>query len=48
MRKLGAKYMNTFGCMSMPFGCMSIDRLGACIRWLGAQYVVVGCMPDRR
>ena len=38
MRKLGAKYMDTFGCMSMPFGCMSMDRLGACMRLLGAKY----------
>ena len=55
MRKLGAKYMDTFGCMSMPFGCMSMlfgcmymDRLGACRRLLGAKYVVVGCMPNSR
>ena len=48
MRKLGAKYMDTFGCMSMPFGCMSMDRLGACMRVLGAKYAVVGCMPDSR
>ena len=46
MPKLGAKYMDTFGCMSMPFGCMSMDRLGACMRLLGAKYAVVGCMPD--
>jgi hypothetical protein len=44
MRLLGAKYMETFGCMSMPFGCMSMpfgcmsmDRLGACMRLLGAS-----------
>ena len=48
MRKLGAKYMDTFGCMSMPFGCMPMDRLGACMRLLGAKYAVVGCMPDSR
>ena len=41
MRKLGAKYMDTFGCMSM-------DRLGACMRLLSAKYAVVGCMPDSR
>ena len=40
MRKLGAKYMDTFGCMSMPFGCMSMDRLGACL--------TVGSLPDSR
>ena len=34
MRKLGAKYMDTFGCMSMPFGCMYI--------WLGWVHVC-GC-----
>ena len=51
MRLLGAKSMETFGCMSMPFGCMSMDRLGACMRLLGAslrrrlgaKYAVVGC-----
>ena len=37
MRLLGARYMETFGCMSMPFGCMSMDRLGACMRLLGAS-----------
>ena len=47
-RKLGAKYMDTFGCMSMPFGCMSMDRLGACMRLLGAKYAIVGCMPESR
>ena len=40
MRKLGAKYMDTFGCMSMPFGCMSMARLGACMRLLGACLTV--------
>ena len=47
MRKLGAKYMDTFGCMSMPFGCMyaafgcmSLARLGACMRLLGACLTV--------
>ena len=49
MRLLGAKYMGTFGCMSMPFGCMSMDRLGACMRLLGAKSAATfGCMPDRR
>ena len=57
MRKLGAKYMDTFGCMSIPFvtsnmsipfGCMSMDRLGARMRLLSAKYAVVGCMPDSR
>ena len=55
MARLGAKYaevgckpMESFGCMSMPFGCMSIDRLGACMRLLGAKYAVVGSMPDSR
>jgi len=49
MRKLGAKYMDTFGCMSMPFGCMSMDRLGACMRLLGAKSAATfGCMPDSR
>ncbi len=47
MRLLGAKYINAFGCMSMPFGCMyaafgcmSMDRLGACMRLLGACLTV--------
>ena len=40
MRKLGAKYMDTFGCMSMPFGGMSMDRLSACMRLLGACLTV--------
>ena len=47
MRKLGAKYMDTFGCMSMPFGgmyaafgCMYMARLGACLRLLGACLTV--------
>ena len=49
MRMLGAKYMETFGCMSMPFGCMSMDRLGACMRLLGAKSAAtVGRMPDSR
>ena len=56
MRLLGAKYMETFGCMSMPFGCMSMDRLGACMRLLGAcmrllgakSEATFGCMPDSR
>ena len=56
MRLLGAKYMETFGCMSMPFGCMSMDRLGAwmrllgaCMRLLGAKSAATfGCMPDSR
>ena len=51
MRLLGAKYMETFGCMSMPFGYMSMDRLGAwmrllgaCMRLLGAKYMeTFGC-----
>ena len=55
-KRLGAKYaevgcksMDTFGCMSMPFGCMSMDRLGACMRLLGAKYAATfGCMPDSR
>ena len=54
MRKLGAKYLDTFGCMSMPFGCMSMDRLSACMRLLGAKYAETfgymympfGCISD--
>ena len=38
---LGAKYE--------PFGCMSMDRLGACMRMLGAKYAATfGCMPVSR
>ena len=49
MRLLGAKYMETFGCMAMPFGCMYMDRLGACMRLLGAKSAATfGCMPDSR
>ena len=47
LRLLGARYavvgcksMDTFGCMSMPFGCMSMARLGACL--------TVGSLPDSR
>ena len=36
-------YAETFGCMYADFGCMSIKRLGACMRLLGAKYAVVGC-----
>ena len=39
LRKLGAKYMDTFGCMSIPFG-MSMARLGACMQLLGACLTV--------
>ena len=43
--EVGCKSMETFGCMSMPFGCMSMDRLGACMRLLGAKYAeTFGCM----
>ena len=46
---LGAEYMETFGCMCMPFGCMSMDRLGACMRLLGAKSAATfGCMRDSR
>ena len=49
IRLLGAKSMDTFGCMSMPFGCMSMDRLGACMRLLGAKSAATfGCMPASR
>ena len=36
-------YAETFGCMYADFGCMSIKRLGAYMRLLGAKYAVVGC-----
>ena len=44
-------YAATFGCMCTPFGCMSMERLGAkyavvgCIymETFGCMYAVVGC-----
>ena len=40
-----AKYMETFVCMSMPFGCMSMERLGAKYADVGCMYVeTFGCM----
>ena len=36
MRKLGAKYMESFGCMSMPFW---VHVYGS----VGCMYAVVGC-----
>ena len=46
------KSTESFGCMSMPFGCMSMDRLDACVRLLGAsmrrrlgaKYMPSGCI----
>ena len=43
IRLLGAKYMETFGCMSMPFGCMSMDRLGCMYAVVGCKSAVIGC-----
>ena len=38
-------YAETFGCMYAEFGSMSIKRLGACMRLLGAKYAeAFGCM----
>ena len=38
-------YAATFGCMYAPFGCMSMERFGACMRLLGAKYTeTLGCM----
>ena len=38
-------YAATFGCMYAAFGCMSMGRLGACMRLLGAKYAeTFGCM----
>ena len=40
-------YAETFGCMYANFVCMSIKRLGACMRKrLGAKYASVGCKFD--
>ena len=46
---LGAKYAQV-GCKSMDtFGCMSMVRLGACMRLSGAKSAATfGCMPDSR
>ena len=44
MRLLGAKYMDTFGCMYADVGCTYMERLGACMRLLGAKSAEVGCM----
>ena len=30
--------------MYADFGCKSMERLGACMRLLGAKYAVVGCI----
>ena len=30
-------YAETFGCMYAPFGCMSMEQLGACMRLLVAS-----------
>ena len=54
MRKLGAKSMDSFGCMFMPFGRMSMDRsVHVCGCWvqsmrrrLGAKYMPFGCISD--
>ena len=34
--------------MSMPFGCMSMDRLGACMRLLGASLRLLGASLRKR
>ena len=47
--KVGCMYAATFGCMYAAFGCMSMERLGACMRLLGAKSAATfGCMPDSR
>ena len=38
----GCMYAETLGCMYADFGCMSMKRLGAYMRMLGAKYAVVG------
>ena len=48
MRKFGCIYMETFGCMYADFGCMSIKRLGACMRLLGASFITAESLPDSR
>ena len=39
-RNLGANLWLLLGAKSMPFGCMSMARLGACMRLLGACLTV--------
>ena len=39
-------YAETFGCMYADFGCMSIKRLGACMRLLGASFITAESLPD--
>ena len=42
-------YAETLGCMYADFRCMSIKRLGACMRKrLGAKYADVGCKSMER
>ena len=49
-------YAETFGCMYADFGCMSIKRLGACMRkrlgacmrLLGASFITAESLPDSR
>ena len=36
------------GTKSVPFGRMSMARLGAKYAVVGCMYAVVGCMPDSR
>ena len=56
MRLLGASLWILLGAKYAPFGCMSMDRLGACMRLLGASLRLLGaksaasfgCMPDSR
>ena len=42
--EIGCMYAETFRCMYARFGCMSMERLGACMGLLGAKHAVVGCM----
>ena len=45
MRFLGVKSMETFGCMSMPFGCMYAATFGCMYAVVGCMYVeTFGCM----
>ena len=55
-RNLGANLWLLLGAKSMPFGCMSMARLGAKYAVVGCKvcgcwvqvYGAVGCLPDSR
>ena len=54
--EVGSKSMETFGCMSMPFGCMYAEPAGCkvCGCWVQSMRLrlgaclTVGSLPDSR